>query len=199
MIQDFYYKAQALDNTSPDHYKIGSNLVGEADDRKRSEITRAISEVARKGRVLWENDGAELIVYRPNRPKTFLIQVYSEGLDQAGRCAPLLCCGAFHDVNSIVKEILSATEGVKVFAKEIGRSVDPRHSLSMEEPAFRGKLEQWEDDLKKKRRATQVAIAIGTAAIVTMLALAIMKQLYPSPPRELKTESRSTSNPTSQR
>lgn len=199
MSQDFYYKAQALDNTSPDHYGIGGNLVGETDDGKRSEITRAISEVARKGRVLWENDGAELIVYRPNRPKSFLIQIYSEGLDQAGRRAPLLCCGKFHDTKSIVKEILSATEGLKVFAREIGRSVDPRHSLSMEESAFRGKLEQWEDDLKKKRRTTQVAIAIGTAAIVTMLTIAIMKQSNPSQPSEQKTESRSTSNTTSQR
>jgi len=199
MTKDFFYKAQSLDNTSPDHYAIGSNLVGEVDDGSRSKITRDISEVARKGKVLWEKNGAELIVYSPNRPKKFIIQVYSEGLDQAGRRAPLLCCGEFDETNSVVEQILLATEGIKVFATKIGRSVDPRHSLSMRESAFRDKLEQWEDDLKKKRRATQVAIAIGTAAIVTILALAIMKQSNPSPPSEQKTESRSISNLTSQR
>jgi hypothetical protein len=115
----------------------------------RAEITQIISKVARRGKVIWKDGGAELIVYRSISSGLFLIQAYSEALDQAGRRAPLLCCGEFDGLDNAPKQILEATTAIKNFANEIGRSVDPSHALSFDGPAFRNRLQQWVEGLKK--------------------------------------------------
>jgi hypothetical protein len=164
----------------------------------RAEITQIISKVARRGKVIWKDGGAELIVYRSISSGLFLIQAYSEALDQAGRRAPLLCCGEFDGLDNAPKQILEATTAIKNFANEIGRSVDPSHALSFDGPAFRNRLQQWVEGLKK-RRATQVGIGLGMAAFATLLTLAVLKQTSQSAHSTRSPQSRLTDEPASQR
>jgi hypothetical protein len=139
------FQAQALDNTSPDHYQIGDELLSAEDQARRCQVTDMISEVAREGTPDLQADGAELIV----KGLCFLVQVYSEQLDHAGRRAPILCCGEFSrsdDPDAIIQAIHD-------FAAKIGRTVDPGHIK-----AIKGRLA----GLKKKAEFSRWPPASGS-------------------------------------
>jgi hypothetical protein len=157
MSRPLSFKAQALDNTSPDLYQIGDELLSVEDQARRRQVANMISEVAQEGTHLLKADGAELIVRRP----CFLAQVYSEQLDHAGRQAPILCCGEFSHSDD-PQGIIQAIDG---FAAKIGRTVDPEHIQ-----AIRDHLAT----LKKKSRVLPLAVGIGIAVLLAALMLSVL-------------------------
>lgn len=116
MIATLGFKAQALDNVSPDHYHLNGKLLGKNTNRE-GWITREISEIAINGTYLLKDaDGVEIIQHNGY----VLMQCYSEQRDAAGRSAPVLCFGAItlgEDPQWVIDEIVD-------FAKKIGRTVD---------------------------------------------------------------------------
>ncbi|QCG92717.1 hypothetical protein E6C67_02035 [Azospirillum sp. TSA2s] len=152
------FKAQALDNTSPDHYQISDELLPADDQTRRRQVTNQISEVAREGEVLLQANGAELIFHRSR----FLVQVYSEQLDQAGRRAPILCCGEFNSNDEPRAECENLIQAIRGFATKIGRTVEPEHIQ-----AISGRLAK----LKKKNRTGPLTVGVGIGVLLIALLL----------------------------
>nr|WP_294503901.1 hypothetical protein [uncultured Rhodopila sp.] len=156
MIRPLRFKAQALDNTSPDHYQIGDELLTVEDQAQRRQVTNMISEVARNGTPLLKAGGAELIFQH----RDFLAQVYSEQRDHAGRRAPILCCGEFNhsdDPQAIIQAIIG-------FAAKIGRTVDPGHIQAIRDKFAKS---------KKKSPTLPLAVGIGIALLLAVLMLSV--------------------------
>ena len=110
------FKAQALDNISPDHYQYNGELLGE-DSAWCGMITRKISEIAIDGIYLLKDEsGAEIM----HHGGFTLIQCDSEQRDVAGRRAPILC----YDVIVFGEDPSHIVAGIVDFAKKIGRAVD---------------------------------------------------------------------------
>ena len=154
------FKAQALDNTSPDHYQIGDEILPDEDHARPRQVTNVISEVARKGTPVLKAGGAELILQGPR----FLVQVYSVERDRAGRRAPILCCGEFSrsdDPQAII-------QAIERFAKNIGRTVEPGHIQAIRDSLAKLK--------KSKSPAIPLAVGIGVAVVLAALMMFALHQ-----------------------
>jgi hypothetical protein len=154
MSRPLSFKAQALDNTSPDHYQIGEELLSARDEARCYQVTKTISEIARDGTLRLKKGGAELFVQR----ERFLAQVYSEQLDQVGRRVPILCCGAF----GLTDDPEAIIEAIHGFAAKIGRTVAPGHIKAVRDGLA---------EVKKKRCLTLLFAGAGVIALVAGLML----------------------------
>lgn len=127
------FKAQALDNSSDDHYQI-CGTTRSANDAG-AVVTNTISSIARNGRVLVKNGSNEVMVYK----SSVLIQIAGNERDGSGRLAPILGCfdiGGGIDV-AVVVEMFSA------FATSIGRTIDTDVCLKLCEVAAEVKKPWW--------------------------------------------------------
>ena len=123
MTNSMQFKAQALDNVSPDNYQSAGRILTEHDQSGRLRVTEEISTISRLGRVQYKQDGAELILHG----RRFLAQVISEQRDAAGRRAAILCCGEFDRRSDPADEAADLVDALGEFATRIGRSIDPTH------------------------------------------------------------------------
>lgn len=123
-MRELVFKAQSLDNRSPDHYQIGDELISIEAESRRREITNQISEVALKGKFLFKSKGAEFIIHHSR----FLVQVYSLQLDRAGRRAPILCSGELNRDDNLQFESRNIINAITKFAARIDRSIEPEHA-----------------------------------------------------------------------
>lgn len=149
------FKAQALDNTSPDFYQHGDDLLNSEDQVTRQKITDAISNVARSGHYYLKADGAEFIVLGP----TFLAQVSCQERDKVGRRSSLICCGEFADDEEPAYQTEIIIDSIHNFATRIGRTVTPAHV-----EAVRNELVAI-----KKKRPIRVPITVLLGLIVILM------------------------------
>jgi hypothetical protein len=117
------FKAQALDNASPDEYQAGGAMLLEHDRSGRLSVTEEISTISRLGKVHLKQNGAELILHG----RRFLAQVVSEQRDVAGRRAAILCCGELDGRSDPAAEAAALVAGLMEFAAATGRSIEPMH------------------------------------------------------------------------
>ena len=108
------FKAQALDNSSDDHYQI-CGTVRSAED-VGAVVTSAISSIARNGRVLMKDGPNEVVVYKSST----LIQIVGNERDGSNRLAPIVGC---FDIGGGVSATMVA-EMFSTFATSIGRTID---------------------------------------------------------------------------
>lgn len=154
------FKAQALDNISPDFYQQGDDLITPEDQVARQEITNAISDVSRSGNYHLKADGAELIVVG----QAFLAQVSCQERDEVGRRASIVCCGEFADDEDPVYQTEAITGAIRAFSKRIGRTVEPTH------------LEAVRNELTalKKKRLIRAPIVIAGLIVSFMILIAAL-------------------------
>ncbi|KPF86310.1 hypothetical protein IP70_08375 [alpha proteobacterium AAP38] len=155
------FKAQALDNTSPDHYQIDNELLTDDDEARCRQVTKAISEVALEGKRSLKADGAELITDRLR----FLVQVYSEQSDRSGRRAPILCCGELDREDDLWAERRVIIDAIQSFAAKIGRTVERRHIQAIENELAR----------KEKFKKRQMSFVLLIAAFLTSVVLFVWR------------------------
>ena len=117
------FKAQALDNTSPDFYQLGEEVLNPEDLLARQQITNAISNISRSGDHHLKADGAELIAVG----RTFLAQVSCQERDKVGRRASIICCGEFGEDEDPAYQTELIIDAIHTFAGKIGRTVEPVH------------------------------------------------------------------------
>lgn len=176
MNESLFFSAESLDDVSPNYFQIGNIPVAIEDEAKRRAITNLIFKIAETGKILWRNQGAELFVARTGVDTRFLIQVYSEELDRAGRRAPILCSGKIDDQDEPAKQIFVGITETISFAKEIGRNVDSLHLEAFRSQEFERKLNRWADTFKKRQQTIKIAIGIGIIALVTVVTVAEIRQ-----------------------
>tara|TARA_R110000787_G_scaffold86057_11_gene183395 strand:+ start:10340 stop:10822 length:483 start_codon:yes stop_codon:yes gene_type:complete len=117
------FKAQSLDNTSPDHYQIGTDLLTDNDTIRRQEIADKIADIMRQRSFPLKSNGAELILYR----RKFLAQVHAVQTDEAERRAPIICIGEFDQKRASRADVQCVIQALEDFAAKINRTIEPEH------------------------------------------------------------------------
>ena len=132
------FRAQSLDNQSPDPVEVDNQRLTEEDVAQRQELAQKISKVSLDGTRVFSK-GSHAASLHGNE---FLLKTPSDQLDDAGRTAPLLCYGCVPDEPpaSWSGDVVKAMVG---FAERIGRTI----SATRQETAHRGV----EKIIKKKR------------------------------------------------
>ncbi len=173
MKEKFIFWAQALDNTSPDHFYARGDELSVDDSARRQEAVSLVSSVIKNGKHVYE-DGGVLLTADAHH---FVIECPSAQRDRAGRIAPIVCYGEY---NSAVGDelVTSVPVALEHFAKRIGRTVQPDH-LKLVDTAFKYLVEKKspykrvDRFLKKKISTTKIErIMIGAGAL-TLLAAAL--------------------------
>lgn len=155
------FKAQALDNTSPDFYQHGDDLLIPEEQVARQKITNAISDVSLSGNHHLKDDGAELIVFG----RRFMAQVSCQERDTVGRRASIICCGEFTDDEDPAYQTETIIGAIHAFATRIGRTVEPFHL-----EAVRNELAV----LKKKRSMRTPIVLLGLIVSLIILIAALI-------------------------
>lgn len=121
MTERLRFWAQALDNTSPDHFDMRGEPLAPDDSAARQEIVSRVSRVARSGSRVFQRDGVRLLA----DGRHFVVEVASVQRDEAGRIAPVVCYGSCsrNDTLPVDETVVAIVE----FAAGIGRSVHPEH------------------------------------------------------------------------
>lgn len=156
MKEKFILCAQAIDNTSPDHFYARGEELSVDDSARRQEAVSSISSVIKNGMRVYEDSGVLLTADAHH----FVIEVPSAQRDRAGRTAPIVCYGAY---SAAVEDelVTSVTVALEHFAKRIGRTVQPDH-LTLVRTAF--------ENLKKKSSTTKIkrTVLIGAGALALL-------------------------------
>lgn len=155
MTEKFIFWAQALDNSSPDHFDVQSEELAADDSIRRQEAVSSVSRVIKNGTRLYEVSGVLLTA----DARHFVLEVPSAQRDRAGRIAPIVCYGEY---DTGVGDALSASAAVALvdFAKRIGRTVQPEH-FELAQASFAA--------LKKKSTTTKLVQTLGIGALVLLL------------------------------
>lgn len=156
MKNELIFWAQALDNSSPDHFEMRGEKISDDDSLRREEGVSLISNVVKSGSRVFESHGMQLTADQ----KHFVIEVLSTQLDQIGRAAPVICYGDYDsNVNDEIAGKVAA--GFEAFAKCIGRSLQ----------LDRTKLFLAFEELKKKRtrRRLLCLVWIGVAVVILLV------------------------------
>lgn len=156
MMGHFTLWAQALDNSSPDHFKVGGNELAEGDTIRRQEAVSLVSRVIENGTRYYDFDGVLLTA----DAKHFVVEAPSVQRDQAGRTAPIICCGLYEfEDNDKVGYLVAAA--LSDFAISIGRTLLSEH-LEHTQASF--------TVLKKKRSKPKRAFKIGVLVLMVLFA-----------------------------
>lgn len=152
MKEKFILWAQALDNSSPDHFDVHGQVLGPKDTVQRQVAVSKVSSVIKNGARLFENSGVLLTADTSH----FVVEVPSLQRDHAGRTAPLVCYGDYDATagNTLGDSVAVALDG---FSKKIGRTLQPEH-FELVRSSF--------DALKKKSLTTKVVRIVGIGAMV---------------------------------
>jgi len=167
--EEFIYWAQSLDNTSPDHIYKGNKKLLPKDNIQRQEAVSHVSKIVMSGSRIFDKRGVRLT----ESAQFFVVEVLSEERDQAGRIAPLICCGPYELTKS---DALSASviKGLDNFARQIGRNILPEH-LELVSEVFK--------IFKKKIFAKKLKYAVVIGATVIIL-LVLAYWITPSASKE---------------
>ena len=153
----FIFWAQALDNSSPDHFDMYGEELAPENTASRQTAVSNVSDVIKTGTRVFESKGVQLTANRQH----FVVEVPSAQRDRVGRIAPIVCYG---DYGGTVDDALgeAVANGLAHFAKQIGRSVLPEHFKLVGE-TFAA--------LKKKssKRKFVLVVAIVTAILFLLL------------------------------
>lgn len=119
---NLWFRAQSLDNQSPDPVEFNNQRITEEDVGKRQELAQKISKVSLDGTQVFA-EGSHAASLHGNK---FLLKTPSDQLDDAGRIAPLLCYGCVPDELPVSwsSDVIKAMIG---FAERIGRTVSPKN------------------------------------------------------------------------
>ncbi|MYM98738.1 hypothetical protein [Duganella vulcania] len=160
MTDKFILWAQALDNTSPDHFELGGKVLGPDDTALRQEAVSLVSSVIKKGARICGKDGVLLTA----DDRHFVVEVPSVQRDSAGRTAPIICYG---DYDVAVGNALGNATAVALgdFARRIGRTLQPEH-FELARASF--------DTLKKKSSMKKLVRTTG----IMGLGLVILAVVY---------------------
>lgn len=155
MTDKFILWAQALDNSSPDHFYVHGKDLASDDTVQRQEAAAKVSSVIKSGSRLFEKGNVQLTANTSH----FVIEVPSVQRDHSGRTAPIVCYG---DYDATVGNELgeSAATALNEFAKKIGRTLYPEH-FELIQASF--------DTLKKKSLATKLTRFMGLWTIILVL------------------------------
>lgn len=157
MKKRFILWAQALDNTSPDHFYDRGEELSVSDSSRREEAVSSVAIVIREGKRVYEDSGVLLTADAHH----FVIEVPSIQRDCAGRFAPIVCYGAY---SATIEDqlVTSVSVSLEHFAKRIGRTVQSDH-LNNVRSAF--------DDLKKKSSTikNKRAVLFGAGALALLV------------------------------
>ena len=112
------FRAQSLDNQSPDPVEVNKHLLGKEDVGGRQELAQKISKVSLDGTQVF-SEGSHTASLQGDE---FLLKTSSNQLDEAGRIAPILCYGCVPDepLDSWLGDVVKAVVG---FAERIGRTI----------------------------------------------------------------------------
>ncbi len=115
---DLSFRAQSLDNQSPDPAEINNRRLTEENVDERQELAQKISRVSLDGTQVF-SEGSHVVSLHHDE---FLLKTPSDQLDDAGRTAPLLCYGHVPEdpQESWPSEVVTAVVG---FAERIGRTI----------------------------------------------------------------------------
>ncbi|GGD33677.1 hypothetical protein [Pseudoxanthomonas indica] len=160
MTDQFILWAQALDNSSPDHFTVHGNDLGNSDTVQRQEAVSKVSAVIKKGARLFERDGVMLTADASH----FVIEIPSVQSDLAGRIAPIVCYGP-NGVVATGGHGIMAVAALTAFARRIGRTLQPEQ-LKLVDVSF--------DALKKKSKVGRMVRTAGLSG----LALALLVLVY---------------------
>lgn len=122
MTDKFILWAQALDNTSPDHFHVHGKSLEPDDTVQRQEAVSKVSSVIKNGVRLIEERSVILTADASH----FVVEVPSTQRDHAGRTAPIVCYGDYDNTagDALGKSIAEALDD---FAKRIGRTLQREH------------------------------------------------------------------------
>jgi hypothetical protein len=153
--EKFILWAQALDNSSPDHFDVRGEELPADDSVRRQEAVSSVSSVIKNGARVYEVNGVLLTA----DDRHFVLEVPSAQRDRAGRTAPIVCYG---DYDAAVGDALGASAAVALdgFAQRIGRTLLPEH-LEIARASF--------EALKKKSSTTKLVRTIGIGAVALVL------------------------------
>ncbi len=159
-MEKFILWAQALDNSSPDHFDVRGKMLSADDSVRRQEAVSSVSSVIKNGTRVYDVSGVLLTA----DDRHFVLEIPSAQRDLSGRTAPIVCYGEYDVVES---DALGASVAVAldVFAKRIGRTLQPEHFKLMR-ISF--------ETLKKKSSMTKLVRTVGIGA----LALAFLAIVY---------------------
>lgn len=159
MTEKFILWAQALDNTSPDHFDVRGKELSADDSGKRQDVVSRVSSVTKKGARVYETGGVLLTADNCH----FVLEVPSTQRDRAGRVAPIVCYGDYGD--AIGDELGdSAVVALDVFVKRIGRTLQPEH-IKLARGSF--------DSLKKKPSMTRLVRMVGIGIVILVLLILV--------------------------
>jgi hypothetical protein len=122
MTENLVYWAQALDNASPDQIDLRGEELSSEDTIRRQEAVSMVSSVVKSGWRIFSEGGVQLTA----DGHRFVAEVPSAQRDEAGRIAPIVCCGEYGNrIDEVFVE--SVAVGIDDFAHRIGRTIDPEH------------------------------------------------------------------------
>ena len=112
------FRAQSLDNQSPDPVEVNKHLLGKEDVGGRQELAQKISKVSLDGTQVFSEGSHTASLHG----EEFLLKTPSGQWDDDGRTAPLLCYGCVPDepLDSWPGDVVKAVVG---FAERIGRTI----------------------------------------------------------------------------
>ena len=159
-MKQFIFWAQALDNTSPDHVEMRGQVLSPDDAVEREKAASTVADIIRRGSAVYQEGHFKLTVCK-NR---FVLEVPSVQRDNAGRVAPLVCCGEYRsrDLDILEHAVASALDR---FAQGIEREIDSSQRNSIG-PAFAV--------LKKKSVSGRRGCLMALGAAVILLIVVVV-------------------------
>ena len=162
---DLSFRAQSLDNQSPDPVQINDRHLTEEDVIERQELTQKISKISLEGTRVFSK-GLHNAFLHGNK---FLLETPSEQLDVGDINAPILCYGRVPDQPPVSwsSDVVKAVVG---FAEHIGWKV----SAQNQEIAGRGVDTVLAEAQKKSRMSVRIpwkTVLWGVGALVIVLSV----------------------------
>lgn len=157
MTNKFILWAQALDNTSSDHFDMRGKVLDPSDTERRQEAVSLVSSVIKKGERIFEEGG----VLMTADSKHYIVEVLSAQRDSVGRTAPIVCYGEY---DATVGDSLGSSVAATLdnFAKRIGRKLQPEQ-FELVQRSF--------NTLKKKYSTMKIvrALLIGVVGLLLIV------------------------------
>ncbi len=167
-VADYLLWAQSLDNSSPDHMRIGDHKLDPSNKDERRTLVSTMSSVTLRGKSY--DFGGALVVckYRDS----FVVNIPTAMTDLAGRQANIACCFQVESraLLELEQKIQEITDAAKDFARSIGWTIESE-AIRRTQDAI---LEVWRGDPCKYRGVSGIWIgiigtmtfAIGIATII---------------------------------
>jgi hypothetical protein len=159
--------AQALDNTSPDHFDVDGRDLNANETVARQAAVSMVSNVIKNGRRIFERDGVLLTADVSH----FVVEVPSVQRDHTGRTAPIVCYGIYSSKTSDSNGAFAA-DALYNFATRIGRTLQPEH-INLVRMSL--------NDLKKKsmtKRLARTPWIVGLALLILTIVWWITQRVW---------------------